>query len=130
MNENQMKEASGSQHPNGLFVGCLGINHVTFGYGVDGRVERILSVDNRTDFITNGKVTSVLINPEPINTGTELKMCNVDGTLVADEIGGDDIPRRLPFVPDITRIRYVYGISLSYKTMPCNSTTPAPVGTR
>ena len=81
-----------SKNPNGVLVGCIGINHATFGCGVPGRVEKMLS-DSSTPSQSrqrgkNGNlnhkpqkrmVASVLINPEPLNTGTELKICQIEG---------------------------------------------------
>jgi len=73
-------------NPTGLLVGCIGINHATFGCGVPGRVARTLSSSSRIpDECGKERVVSILINPEPLNTGTELNICNKDGTLLTDE---------------------------------------------
>ena len=77
-----------------LFIGCIGINHATFEYGVPGRVKRMLTQNkeilcgtkpgnhpqqHRTRMNEENIgdiVSSVLINPEPINTGIGLRRCN------------------------------------------------------
>uniref|UniRef100_A0A7S4AFP3 Haem-binding uptake Tiki superfamily ChaN domain-containing protein n=2 Tax=Pseudo-nitzschia australis TaxID=44445 RepID=A0A7S4AFP3_9STRA len=88
-----------SANPDGLLVACLGINHVTFGCGVPGRVKRMLLSSTPSSSSTApvgetqqdpSSVASVLINPEPLNTGTELEICNKDGTLAMDDHDEDE----------------------------------------
>jgi uncharacterized iron-regulated protein len=95
-----------SKNPKGILVGCIGINHATFGCGVPGRVEKMLSTlsnykpptfqrgENGNSNNNNNKqermVASVLINPEPLNTGTELKICQTEGRPPIDDDEDDD----------------------------------------
>lgn len=95
-----------SKNPKGILVGCIGINHATFGCGVPGRVENMLSDystasqsrqrgnNSKNSNINHNKhermVASILINPEPLNTGTELKICQTEGRQPIDDDDDND----------------------------------------
>lgn len=64
------------KNPNGLLVGLVGTNHVIFNQGVSARVARRL--EERLG--EREAVSSVVINPTPANTGTDLRRCD-DGTV-------------------------------------------------
>jgi len=96
-----------SKNPQGILVGCIGVNHATFGCGVPGRLERMLSSPSNRARARNSKqqVASVLINPEPLNTGTALEICQTEGTPPLDDDDDDDddehsARRQLIFVPN------------------------------
>ena len=100
-----------SKNPSGILVGCIGINHATFGCGVQGRLEQKLASNDvlvgRTQFKQKNQepaVASVLINPEPLNTGTELKLCQGEGRTPVDDDEEDEdglsFARQI-FVPNI-----------------------------
>merc|ERR1711862_588496 len=97
-----------SENTNGILVGCIGINHATFGCGVPGRLERMLSSSRIATASKSGRkksnsrqrklVVSVLINPEPLNTGTELKICQVEGKPPIDDDDDDKVKQF--FIPN------------------------------
>jgi uncharacterized iron-regulated protein len=101
-----------SQHPDGMLVGCVGINHATFGCGVPGRLERMLASSDPSKVSARRRrrgtsesnrhkmVASVLINPEPLNTGTELKICKIKGRPPTEEEDDDDDTASQIFVPN------------------------------
>lgn len=90
-----------SKNLNGILVGCVGINHATFGCGVQGRLEQKLSLLGETKSNKNSQrmVASVLINPDPLNTGTELKICQREGRPPTEDDDGDT-PASQIFVPN------------------------------
>ena len=98
-----------SKNPSGILVGCIGINHATFGCGVQGRLEQKLASNDIPAGRTPSKrkdrepaVASVLINPEPLNTGTELKLCQGEGrTPIEDDEDDEDDEDGLSFARQI-----------------------------
>lgn len=95
-----------SNNPSGILVGCTGINHVTFGCGVQGRLEQKLasiSGEKKSDKRNQRLVASVLINPDPLNTGTELKICQGEGRPPVDDDEDDEsTARNRIFVPNMS----------------------------
>lgn len=97
-----------SKNPSGILVGCIGINHATFGCGVQGRLEQKLAKNNvlggkKSNKKNQETVASILINPEPLNTGTELKLCRGEGRIpIADDDEEDSVTFASQiFVPNI-----------------------------
>ncbi len=96
-----------SENPSGILVGCIGINHATFGCGVQGRLEQKLAKDGvlvgrtKPNQKNQETVASVLINPEPLNTGTELKLCQGEGQTPIDDDDDEVTFARQIFVPSI-----------------------------
>ena len=137
LNNKGMASASISwllENPTGLLVGCIGINHATFGCGVPGRVARTLSSSSRIpDECGKERVVSILINPEPLNTGTELNTCNKNGTLLTDEEDEDENVywRRPIFVPNKNNQVCIqnsvelqnYALQLEYVSLSSTNTT-------
>ena len=95
-----------SKNPNGILVGCIGINHATFGCGVHGRLEQKLASiagEKKTDMKNQRMVASVLINPDPLNTGIELKICQGEGRPpVDDDDEAESTVRSRIFVPNMS----------------------------